>query len=58
MKNFDDNKNYQEFNVDEVKVFIHKSIQIKDNIEIKQSFSLPLLGNGFKVKGIKIEQKL
>jgi hypothetical protein len=57
MKSFNDNKNYHEFNVDEIIVFIHKSLLMSENIEIRKSLLLPLLGSSFSVSGIYMDYK-
>lgn len=58
MKDFNDNKNYYEFIIDSIKVYIHKSLDMEENIEIKQLFSFPLLGSSFKVSGINIKHEI
>lgn len=58
MKNFNDDKNYSVMNFQGVKVFIHKSLKIGENIEIIESIKLPILGSSFRVKGITPIQNL
>lgn len=58
MRDFNDNENYYEFIFNSIKVYIHKSLEIEENVKIKLLFSLPFLGNSFKVQGININHKL
>lgn len=58
MKNFNDNENYYEVIIDSIKVYIHKSLEIEENIKIKLLFSLPFFGCSFKVTGININHKI
>lgn len=58
MNNFNDDKNYSLFYFQGVKVFIHKSLKIGENIEIIESCRLPILGSSFRVKGITPIQNL
>ena len=56
-KNFNDSKNYLILEYGDIKIYIHKDLEIYGDIYVYQKFSLPFLGASFAVKGISIKWK-
>lgn len=52
VKDFSDIKNYNLINYNGIEIYINKNLSVSQNIEINFKYNLPLLGQGFQVKGI------
>lgn len=52
---FESNDNYLEYEYNDIKVYIHKALQIKNDITIFMKIKLPILGTIIGIKGVTVK---
>lgn len=55
IKDFNDTEYYKCYEYNGIKAYIHKSLEIGENVVINQSAKIPLLGTFFQIDGVKVQ---